>query len=463
VAILPVNKRVLLTTLFWLLSSVVNAAVPDGYVVRVEATTTVYLDWGQASGVKAGDGFRLYRKGAPLKHPVTGALLGYVEESAGQGTVERVDEKFSIGQLTTPVGAPRIGDRTGWLPAAQVQPVAKPVAVSPETDLLPAVPALSELWRSEPLEKNATGITFTDLDGDGQQDLIVAYRKKIEAYRLKDKRLEKLASFDKTRYGQWLTVEAADLKQEGHDEIFATAYQTGIDRPRTVVLHFENGTFKPVADFEGFARAIQKPDGRKAIYWQTLSRSQDLSFTAVSELQWDAAKKAYRPGPPLDLKLSKDQLFGFLWGDWYGAGGENFAVLEHGERVRVYSNDVKWKSSEVYGGTKNDFTIGPDKIGSLFPRLLNWKPAGAAKNQLVISENIPDFGLRMQYLKIFKKAEVSGLAWNGLEMKPEWRLNIGGYLADYGIADVMGQSKPQLWAAAVGPGDKTILLSYSLP
>jgi hypothetical protein len=449
------------------------SAVPDGYVVRVE-TSTVYLDWGQSSGVQAGDGFSLYRQGAVLKHPVTGALLGHAEEAGGAGVVERVEDKFSIGRMSAPMGTPRAGDRSKWLPRGQAAaasvvgsasavPASVPAASSPDAALVPAAPSLNELWRSEPLEKNAVGLTFTDLDGDGQKDLIVAFRKKIQVYRLKDKRLEPLAAFDDRKYGQWLAIDAADLKQEGREELFATAYQHGINRPRVVVLRFENGSLKPIADFEGFARAIVRPDGSKRVYWQTLSRAQDLSYTAVSELAWDKAKNTYRPGPPLDLKLSKEQLFGFLWGDWYNAGGENFAVLEKGERIRVYSPDVKWKSSEVYGGTKNDFPFGNDTVGSLFPRLLNWRPAQGTKNQLVVIENIPDFGLRMRYLKMYKKSEVSGLVWNGLEMKPAWRVSINGYLADYGIADILGTSAPQLWVAAGGPGDKTILLSYSLP
>jgi hypothetical protein len=439
-----------------------SAAVADGYVVRVE-NKTIYLDWGKSSGVKPGDGFRLYRKGAALKHPVTGALLGHAEEAAGTGEIEKVEEKFSIGSLILPVGTPRVGDRTGWLPPDDAQSAPEAASVSPEADLLPEVPALSELWRSEPLEKNVAGITFSDLDGDGRQDVIVAYRKKIKAYRLKDKKLEPLASFDKKNYGEWLAIDAADVKKEGRDELFATAYQTGIDRARIVVLRYEDGHLNAVANLDGFAQAVQGPGGRKAVYWQGFSGFKDVRFTAASELQWNAEKKTYSPGPALDLKLLREQLLGFAWGNWYGSPDENFAILERGERLYVTSKDVKWRSSEVYGGTKNDFTVSNDKIGNVSPRLLSWRPAGSDKNQLIVTENIPDFGLRMQYIKIFKKAEITGLIWSGTEMKPVWRLNVPAYLADYGIADVLGQSKPQLWVAVVGPGDKTVLLSYSLP
>src|SRR5258706_14635234 len=59
-------------------------AVPDGYIVKVESTT-VYLDWGKATGVQSGDQFKVYRAGEALKHPVTGEVLGQAEAELGQG------------------------------------------------------------------------------------------------------------------------------------------------------------------------------------------------------------------------------------------------------------------------------------------------------------------------------------------------------------------------------------------
>jgi hypothetical protein len=94
---------------------------------------------------------------------------------------------------------------------------------------------------------------------------------------------------------------------------------------------------------------------------------------------------------------------------------------------------------------------------------MNWQAAAEDRHQLVVPTNQPDFGIRLTYLKIYKRSELSGLQWNGLEMKPVWRIPIEGYLADFGFENVMGESRPQIWVAAVGPGDKTVLISYSTP
>jgi hypothetical protein len=433
------------------------AAVPDGYVVRVDSAT-VYLDWGKDSGVQAGDSFQVFRQGAMLKHPVTGAELGRTEETLGHGTLSSIEAKFSTGHLDAVQGTIKSGDRSRWQAAIREAPAASTATPPAETALTPGAAALTELWRSEALDKDAAGIAFSDLDGDGKKDLIVAYRKKIQAYRLKDKHLEPLASYDTRSYRHWLGIDVADLKHDGHEEIFATTFIDGLNRPRIIVLRFENGTFKQVGDVEGFARSIQGPDGMPHLYWQSFSRARDLRYTAVSELKWENGK--YRSGPPLDLNLFDDQLFGLVWGDWDKDGQVDLAVLEHGEQVRIYSKDAKWKSSSGYGGTKNDFSFDENTLGSLYPRLANLP---GPRNLLIAPHNIPELGIRLTYLKIYKRSELSGLFWNGLELQPAWRITIQGYLADYGIADVLGDAKPQLWVAAVGPGDKTVLVAYQLP
>jgi hypothetical protein len=434
-----------------------SAAITDGYVVRV-ATPTIYLDWGQDSGVKPGDRFQIYRPGEALRHPVTHQILGRTDEAVCTGKIQKIEGKFSIGLFESGPGLPRVADRTRWLDSVAT---ADEEASIKATSLAPEMPTLKEVWRSEVLEKDPASLAIGDVDGDGQKDVVIAYHKRLQVYRFKDRKLESLASYDDRNLRHWLGVEVADTKGDGHNEIYLTGYQVAINRPRVVVLRFENGALKKVADLEGFVRSIRQPDGSHPLFWQTLSRSSDLRYTAVSPLRWE--KGNYKPGSPMDLRLSEDQLFGFAWGDFYRTGAAQLALLEHGERIRVVSPETKWKSSEVFGGTKNDFTFEEQHIGSLYPRLEVYRPAQADRDQLLVPTNIPDFGVRLKYLKIYKRSQIDALLWNGLEMKSAWRVPIQGYLADFRIADVLSGMPPQLAALAAGPGDKAVLLIYTLP
>src|SRR5262249_21730580 len=152
-----------------------------------------------------------------------------------------------------------------------------------------------------------------------------------------------------------------------------------------------------------FARAIPRADGQRPLYWQTLSRSMDLSMTSVAPVIWK--KDKYTTGHPLDLNLFKDQLFGFVWGDWTQSGSESLAVLEHGDRIRIYAKDLKWKTNDVYGGTKNDFVYSQvnsiTNNGSFLPRLITWRPAKSDRDQMLVPTNFSELGVRFQNLKIY--------------------------------------------------------------
>jgi hypothetical protein len=176
------------------------------------------------------------------------------------------------------------------------------------------------------------------------------------------------------------------------------------------------------------------------------------------------AGKSFQEGHPVQFKrtLNDDQLFGFVWGDWDGDGSEDLAVLQNGERLRIFFKEAKWSSDDRYGGTEADFDWENDQFGSIYPRLANWKPA-SGKMQLLVPHNIQVTPIRLARLKLFRNSEIVDLAWNGLEMSPLWKLPISGELADFGIGNVLQRDAAQLWVAAVGAGDKTVLIAYQIP
>lgn len=427
-------------------------AVADGYVVKVESAT-IYLDWGKASSVNPGDQFKIYRPGEPLKHPVTGEILGQTKVDLGQGIVDHVDEKFSTGKLVQN-NEIKAGDRTQFIETAA--PAVPASAAAP----VPAVP--KELWRSDSIGHEAVGLAIGDVEGSGKKDVVVAYRDQVEVFRWNGQKLESAAVFKSRSYDNYLSVETADIDSAGHDKIFVSLFVVGVKRSRTVVLEYSQGTLHDVGHMDGFVRALEHADGKRVLLIQDLSMSRELRVRQPEPIVMK--DKKFKEGDPLKLAraLNDDQLFGYAWGDWDGDGVEDFAFLQGGERLRILFKDGKWSSDDVYGGTKADIFWDDAQVGSVYPRLVNLKTA-SGKTQLLVPHNIPATVIRMAHLKIYREAELVDLGWNGLAMTPVWKLPVAGGLADFALGDAMGRGSPQLWLAAVGAGDKTILLSYQLP
>lgn len=83
-----------------------------GYVVYVD-TTRIVIDLASADGVRAGTLVSLRRDRVPLVHPVTGEVLGDLDEEIGTAKVTEPRDKFSVAEIqsVTPGARIQIKDR----------------------------------------------------------------------------------------------------------------------------------------------------------------------------------------------------------------------------------------------------------------------------------------------------------------------------------------------------------------
>ncbi len=83
-----------------------------GYVVFVD-TTRIVIDLTATDGVQAGTEVSLRRDRIPIVHPVTGEVLGELDEEVGTARVTEIRDKFSVAEIQTvaPGAAIKIRDR----------------------------------------------------------------------------------------------------------------------------------------------------------------------------------------------------------------------------------------------------------------------------------------------------------------------------------------------------------------
>ena len=86
----------------------VRGPVPGGkrgYVVFVD-TSRIVIDLAAADGVRLGSTVSLRRDKVAIVHPITGELLGELDEEVGSGKVVEIQDKFSVVEVQSlPSGA----------------------------------------------------------------------------------------------------------------------------------------------------------------------------------------------------------------------------------------------------------------------------------------------------------------------------------------------------------------------
>jgi curli biogenesis system outer membrane secretion channel CsgG len=83
----------------------------DGYVIRIDGTELI-IDVGRNGGMKKGMKCVIYKEGAPIKHPITGEILGKETDVIGEVLVTDAFDKYSVAkQLSVVGGAISIGDK----------------------------------------------------------------------------------------------------------------------------------------------------------------------------------------------------------------------------------------------------------------------------------------------------------------------------------------------------------------
>ncbi len=83
------------------------AVTPRGWVVFVD-TTRIVIDLTAHDGVRPGAVVSLRRDKVPIVHPVTGEILGELDEEVGTARVTEIREKFSVAEIQSLAGGSQI-------------------------------------------------------------------------------------------------------------------------------------------------------------------------------------------------------------------------------------------------------------------------------------------------------------------------------------------------------------------
>ncbi len=419
-----------------LLACALAAAQPvdKGYVVRVDSNA-VWLDLTAADGAVPGRAFEIYTEGEELKHPVTGASLGRVQDSVAEGEIKDVSDKFSTGAILTRTADVAAGQRarfTAVAPAAAPDSAPRAALRAGETESR----APKSMGATLPYEVNAMAVG--DFDRIGKPQIVLASEDTVRLYSYPLTDAKPLAEIRIPGTGLRIVgLEAADLDGDGGDELFVSVYDESFKRFETRVLSLQNGKWLKIADLPFLTRGYQDAAGKRVLVTQQIVDDKSFPFGALYPLVYQDGK--YAQGRSA-LKFRRvDWLYGFTTAA-IGAGDPALVYYTTTHRLRVQFGKEWWPTpDDDYGQTPLRIRWQDRLLEFNPPMAVTYGPSGfdalyAVRNMAALAGLASPFG-------VFNKGELVSKRWNGLGLETAWKADLSGCAQGLAVVDRDGRKE----------------------
>lgn len=301
---------------------------------------------------------------------------------------------------------------------------------------------LQGVWIGPNLNGNPVAISVADLDGDGLKETAVALDNQLLIGRVSEGQYAEVATVDIPVSLQILSMDAADLNQNGRPELYLTALD-GYRLASFVIEYRDSGQFDIIMDKIGwYLRVVELPGQQVTLIGQAMQNDQQ-SFAGKPfhvRLEGDRLVKAGTVELPGLINLYSFVPFSDNQGRLY------YAYLTQDDYLAVISAEGKqlWESSEYFGGTESCFDNRKGNEGDfVLPTCIGPRLFKTPGMEIVVAQN--DGQRLMQRYRKYKESRVIALNWNGFALEEIWRTaSQQGYLGDFLMADADNDGNTEL-------------------
>lgn len=284
----------------------------EGVIVTVE-NRQVYLDAGTATGVRPGMEMSVFREGPEFKHPLTGVVLGRLEEDVGIVKIVEVREGYSIAEVMGIKEGQviKVGDRyriTGGLIRLGILPMlnTSPIGFNPDIFLAFLHDRLKETRRFDTFDPNQTMVWLLE--------------RGIELPELTTQAgVEKLKDRFPVEYLLFTQVEQLEGRLVLHAKLISTTI--GAVQDLTSIIIQDPAALQQFALQQSYPQQplVGPPPSRQSGVWEL--RSQQPLWNVNSPL--GGALAAVQRSQRLEMNI-----VGMAIGDVMGRGENNIVLIE---------------------------------------------------------------------------------------------------------------------------------------
>ena len=315
--------------------------------------------------------------------------------------------------------------------------------------------ATFDIWKSRKFEGQIGGMAVGDVDGDGRNEIVYAFRTKISVFRRSEGRFERIGEFEGTRNDDFIGVDVADINHNGKAEIFVTNLNRGLKILQSFVVEWDSGKFTTVSEASNWYYRVIQVAGRGDVLMGQQRGIDEIFLAGVFAMRWTAGQ--YAPADPQPLPRGVN-VFAFTYGDATNSGTEMILTLGKFNRLRMFDmgGQEEWTSAEAYGSSatyldwrdESSARIGEYiEMNRLFlpQRILIRDIDQDGKNDVIVSQNKDIAGELFMKFRQFNSGHIECLAWDKLGLSRKWRTpTIYGYISDYAIADTDNDGKDEI-------------------
>lgn len=306
-----------------------------------------------------------------------------------------------------------------------------------------------------------------DVDGDGQDEFVLASPYEVRIYRRFDSRYQKIGQVALPHRYAIHSVTMADLNNNGRQEIYLSAADA--KEPNSMVLEWDGKEFVHLADgLAWYLRVVEIPGQGMVLAGQKAGLG---SLTAKAVYRVTVSQGQVTQGD--QILCGGMNLFEFSLADLDGNGTLEVVAISQGDRLMVLTPSGKdlWISDDFYGGTtrfvggesfdeiNKDLEHGRGNEARLYipARIVIRDMNNDGLLDVVVNKNLSSASRILSRVRSYPSGEIQALTWNGISLTELWRTRkIDGYISDYQLGKVenvpAADGKPQAINAELNVG-----------
>jgi len=294
-----------------------------------------------------------------------------------------------------------------------------------EDKYIPIISTEGLPWGSYSIAKGRF-IAMGDVDGNGEEELIVSDGNAIRIYSYKNEPQE-IWSLKGSPNETHLSIDVLDVNNNGRAEIFVTSLKSN-NIMSSFVLEYDPS--------EGYKKILDKLPYAMRVAGNVLLMQ---AFTAYNTFTGPVNKGIWKDGhyqQDMPFKLPDGiDIYGFTYVDWQNSGHPYLLAFDDNGYLNLYSDSkLVWRSKNSYGRPdialekKIYSLVNPEEKWFVKGRIMTVK-TGRGQEVIVIKKipylsNVPGLG--------YEKAEAYSLWWDGAMMDETFILGgIRGTVTDY--------------------------------